>query len=100
MTAYHQNKAHQGGKKLIVAKLPKEEFTCYMCKKYKMRDNPYIYRTFHFEKKPSIEFRICRKCAKREWGDKNKHNLENIIGERTEKWLKQNHQGLKELRKE
>ena len=30
---------------------------------------------------------ICKKCAIREHGNKNKRKLEDIIDERTEKWL-------------
>ena len=86
---------------MIVAMLPKKEFTCRMCTKYVMSNNSYIYRTFEIlPKTPSEELEICRMCAKREHGDKNKHKLEDIIEERTEKWQKQKHQGLKEQKSE
>ena len=79
---------------MIVAMLPKKEFTCRMCTKYTIGNNPYIYRTFEIlPKTPSEEFEICRKCAKREHGDRNKHKLEDIIEERTKQWQKQRLQG-------
>ena len=79
---------------MIVAMLPKKEFTCRMCKKYSMSDNPYIYRTFEIlPKTPSEELEVCRKCANREHGDRNKYKLEEIIKERTKQWQKQRLQG-------
>lgn len=39
-------------------------------------------------KHPYEEQRICKKCAMREHGSRNKQKLEDIINERTEKWLK------------
>ena len=79
---------------MIVAMLPKKEFTCRMCTKFTIRNNPYIYRTFEIlPKTPSEELEICRKCAKREHGEKNKHKLEDIIEERTKQWQKQRLQG-------
>ena len=78
---------------MIVAMLPKKEFTCRMCTKYTIKNNPYIYRSYSIGDVPSEEFEICRKCAKREHGDKNKHKLEDIIEERTKQWQKQRLQG-------
>ena len=34
------------------------------------------------------EYNICKKCAIREHGSKNKRKLEDIIDERTEQWLR------------
>ena len=77
---------------MIVAKLPKKEFTCRMCKEYSMRAHVYIYKSFEIGDHPSIESEICRKCAIREHGGKNKYKLDDIIEERTKKWQNQNHQ--------
>ena len=79
---------------MIVAKLPKKEFTCRMCKKYSIGSNPYIYRTFEvLPKTPSEYLEICKTCANREHGDKNKYKLEEAIEERTKQWQKQRLQG-------
>ena len=77
---------------MIVAKLPKREYTCYMCKEYKMRHHQYIYKTYEIGVTKSEELKICRKCAIREHGSKNKHILDDVIEERTKKWLTPNHQ--------
>ena len=38
---------------------------------------------------PYKELEICKACAMREYGKKNKIKLETVIEERTKKWLKQ-----------
>lgn len=72
---------------MIVAKLKRGGFTCEMCKQHKIGTYPYVYETFEVGDIPSEELKICKKCAKREHGDKNKHKLEDVIEERTKKWL-------------
>lgn len=72
---------------MVVARLQKKPFSCEMCKQYKIGASPYIYETFEVGDIPSKELKICNKCAKREHGDKNKHKLEDVIEERTKKWL-------------
>tara|TARA_R110002020_G_scaffold188167_9_gene386841 strand:- start:1180 stop:1377 length:198 start_codon:yes stop_codon:yes gene_type:complete len=58
-------------------KLTRETFTCYMCKKYYLAGHRYMYKTFELtELRPSKEFIICQKCAKREGGKKWEKNLE------------------------
>ena len=70
----------------INAKLPKAHFKCTMCHTQKHQD-VYIWGSFTIlPKHPYEEFRICKKCAIREHGKKKK--LEDIIDERTKKWLK------------
>ena len=39
---------------------------------------------------PYEEIEICKACALREYGKKNKIKLETIIEERTKQWLKRN----------
>ena len=57
-----------------------------MCHIAKAQD-VYIWGNFAIlPKHPYEEQRICNKCAKRENGKRKK--LENIINERTKKWLK------------
>ena len=56
---------------------------CYITK----AQDVYIWGNFAIlPKHPYEEQRICNKCAKRENGKRKK--LENIINERTKKWLK------------
>ena len=67
----------------VCAKLPKKYFRCSMCKMSKFTE-VYIYGSFVIlPHNPYYELEICNKCAKRE----NK-NLNKIIDERTEQWLK------------
>tara|TARA_R100000781_G_scaffold82434_1_gene50781 strand:- start:365 stop:607 length:243 start_codon:yes stop_codon:yes gene_type:complete len=74
----------------INAKLPKEFFSCEMCSGPSRQQSPYIYGSFAIPPKhPYVEMKICKACALREHGNKNKRKLEDIINERTEKWLKQ-----------
>ena len=48
-----------------------------MCKKYYLAGHRYMYKTFELtELRPSKEFIICQKCAKREGGKKWEKNLE------------------------
>ena len=69
----------------INAKLPKVYFKCYMCSSHKMQE-VYIWGNFAIPPEhPYEEQRICKKCAKREHGKRKK--LEDIINERTKKWL-------------
>ena len=71
----------------INAKLPREYFKCHMCHNSGIQDI-YIWGNFAIPPKHSYkEFKICKKCAIREHGKRTK--LENIINERTKKWLKQ-----------
>ena len=57
-----------------------------MCHIAKAQD-VYIWGNFAIlPEHPYEEQRICKKCAKREHGKRTK--LENIINERTKKWLK------------
>ena len=70
----------------VNAKLSKAYFMCYMCRITKAQD-VYIWGNFAIlPEHPYEEQRICNKCAKRENGKRKK--LENIINERTKKWLK------------
>ena len=72
----------------INAKLPKEYFKCLMCHGTKVQD-VYIWGSFAIPPEhPYEEHKICKKCAIREHGKRNK--LDNIIDERTERWLKRN----------
>ena len=76
----------------INAKLPKAYFKCHMCHNSKIQD-VYIWGNFAIlPKHPYEEQRICKKCAMREHGSRNKQKLEDIINERTEKWLKKRNQ--------
>ena len=69
----------------VNAKLSKAYFKFYMCHIAKAQD-VYIWGNFDIlQKHPYEEQRICNKCAKRENGKRTK--LENIINERTKKWL-------------
>ena len=74
----------------INAKLPKKYFKCNMCSGSHKLQHVYIWGNFaippeHLYK----ELEICRACALREHGKKNKLKLKAIIEERTKKWLKQ-----------
>ena len=72
----------------IVAKLSKEHFSCYMCSAQGYKDR-YIIKTFEVDdKSPSKELIICKACAIREHGSKNKLKLNDIIEERTKQRLK------------
>ena len=72
----------------INAKLPKSLFTCFMCRITKIQES-YIWGNFAIPPEhPYEEQRICKKCAVREHGKKNKRKLDNIIEERTKEWLK------------
>ena len=71
----------------INAKLPKKYFRCDMCCNSHKLQHVYILGNFAIlPEHPYEEQRICKKCAKREHGKRTK--LENIINERTKKWLK------------
>ena len=70
----------------VNAKLPKEYFKCLMCHETKLQD-VYIWRNFVILPEHTYEeHKICKKCANREHGKRKK--LEDIIEERTKKWLK------------
>ena len=70
----------------INAKLPKEQFKCFMCRITKVQDL-YIWGSFAIPPEhPYGEHKVCKKCAKREHGKRKK--LEDIIDERTKQWLK------------
>jgi len=70
----------------VNAKLPKTKFTCFMCRTTKVQD-VYIWGNFVILPKHLYkEQTICKKCAKREIGKRTK--LEDVIDERTKKWLK------------
>ena len=72
----------------IVAKLSKEHFSCYMCSAQGYKDR-YIIKTFEVDdKSPSEELIICKSCAIREHGSKNRIKLNDIIEERTKEWQK------------
>tara|TARA_R100001463_G_C3521322_1_gene220852 strand:- start:487 stop:642 length:156 start_codon:yes stop_codon:yes gene_type:complete len=43
-----------------------------MCAKYYINSDRYIYETWELKEKPSIEIIVCKKCAMRECGNKNK----------------------------
>ena len=70
----------------INAKLPKGYFKCHMCSTHKIQE-VYVWGNFAIPPEhPYKEQRICKKCAIREHGKRKK--LEDIINERTERWLK------------
>ena len=74
----------------INAKLPKKYFKCNMCSGSHKMQHVYIYGNFAIPPKHLYEeIEICKACAIREHGKKNKHKLDIIIEERTRKWLKQ-----------
>ena len=73
----------------INAKLPKKYFSCNMCNVTKMQ-HVYIWGNFAIPPEhPYKKLEICKACALREHGKKNKSKLDIIIEERTKKWLKQ-----------
>ena len=74
----------------INAKLPKEYFKCLMCRITKVQD-VYIWGNFAIPPEhPYEEYKVCKKCAIRENGKRNK--LDNVIDERTKQWLKKKNQ--------
>ena len=74
----------------INAKLPKRYFSCEMCSGPSKLQHPYVYGNFAIPPKHLYEeIQICKACALREHGKKNKNKFDNIIKERTKKWLKQ-----------
>ena len=71
----------------INAKLKKQYFKCEMCHITKMQEM-YIWGNFAIPPEhPYKEMSICPPCAKREYGKRNKHKLEDIIKEKTKLWL-------------
>ena len=61
-----------------------------MCSGSHKLQHIYIYGNFAIPPEhPYEEMEICKACAIREYGKKKKIKLENIIEERTKKWLKQ-----------
>ena len=74
----------------INAKLSKKYFSCEMCSGSHKVQHVYIWGNFAIPPKhPNEELEICKACALREHGKKNKNKFDNIIKERTKKWLKQ-----------
>ena len=74
---------------MIKAKLPKEYLNCQMCAKNKLQD-VYIWGSFAMPPEhPYYELKICKDCAVKDHGHKNKLKLNDIIEERTKQWLKQ-----------
>ena len=72
----------------VNAKLSKAYFKCYMCHITKAQD-VYIWGNFAIlPEHPYEEQRICKKCAVKEHGRKNKRKLNDIIDERTKEWLR------------
>ena len=72
----------------INAKLPKSLFKCFMCRITKIQE-AYIWGNFAIPPEhPYKEQRICKKCAVKEHGKKNKCKLNDIIEERTKQWLR------------
>ena len=58
-------------------RLPREAFSCIMCKKYYIGQYRYIWNTFEIlPKYPTRQLIICEKCALREGKFKNKKQLE------------------------
>ena len=74
----------------INAKLPKRHFKCTMCSSPHKLQHVYVLGNFAIPPKhPYEEMEICKTCATREHGKRNKNKLDSIIEERTKKWLKQ-----------
>tara|TARA_R100000781_G_C4023830_1_gene108096 strand:+ start:304 stop:534 length:231 start_codon:yes stop_codon:yes gene_type:complete len=74
---------------MIKAKLSKEYLKCEMCAKNKLQD-VYIWGSFAMlPEHPYYELKICKDCAVKDHGHKNKIKLNNIIEERTKQWLRQ-----------
>ena len=76
----------------ISAKLPKTYINCEMCGIYRLGD-VYIWGSFGLPF--YYEMKICKACAVREHGRKNKIKLDDIINERTREWQKINQQKKK-----
>ena len=75
----------------INAKLSKKYFKCKMCSGGHRLQDVYILGNFAIPPEhPYEEIEICKACALREYGKKNKIKLETIIEERTKQWLKRN----------
>ena len=75
----------------INAKLSKKYFNCNMCYGGHRLQDVYILGNFAIPPEhPYEEIEICKACALREYGKKNKIKLETIIEERTKQWLKRN----------
>jgi hypothetical protein len=73
----------------INAKLPKKYFRCNMCSGSHKLQYVYILGNFALPPEhPYEEMEICKACAIREHGKKNKIKLETLTEERTKKWLK------------
>ena len=73
----------------INAKLSKKYFNCNMCSGGHRLQDVYILGNFAIPPEhPYEEIEICKACALREYGKKNKIKLETIIDERTKQWLK------------
>ena len=73
----------------INAKLPKKHFQCDMCSGSHKLQHVYILGNFAMPPEhPYEEMEICKACAIREHGKKNKIKLETLTEERTKKWLK------------
>ena len=61
-----------------------------MCSGSHKMQHVYIWGNFAIPPKHTYEeLEICKTCALREHGKKNKIKLDSIIEERTKKWLKQ-----------
>ena len=61
-----------------------------MCSGSHKLQHVYIWGNFAIPPKhPYEEIEVCKACAIREHGKKNKYKLDTIIEERTKKWLKQ-----------
>ena len=61
-----------------------------MCSGSHKLQHVYIWGNFAIPPKhPYEEIEVCKACAIREHGKKNKFKLDTIIEERTKKWLKQ-----------
>ena len=74
----------------INAKLPKKHFQCDMCSGSHKLQHVYILGNFAMPPEhPYEEMEICKACAMREHGKRNKKKLDTIIEERTKQWLKQ-----------
>ena len=73
----------------INAKLSKMYFNCNVCSGGHRLQDVYILGNFAIPPEhPYEEIEICKACALREHGKKNKNKLETIIDERTKQWLK------------
>ena len=78
-----------------MARLPKEYYDCNMCS-YSGHSFRYVIKTYEvLPKTPSQELIICKNCAIREHGSKNKIKLQDVIMKRTEIWMNQKKNHLK-----